>query len=143
MSDKITHEISEAVGAGIRRREPLRHIRQVKWLPGPADADMGRSRRPSNRALCGVYVERVRPDNELDLATAGCKKCIREHKRETAAQQPVCPGSGQAWHTGMGFPICHVCHRRPAGLGVPSPRRPAGRNSGWVGAVPAHPPREP
>jgi hypothetical protein len=47
-----------------------------------------------------------------------------------------CPGSGKPWHTGMGNPICPVCHIGPRGLKIPSPskRRPVG----WTGEVPAH-----
>jgi hypothetical protein len=51
--------------------------------------------------------------------------------------EPVsqCPGSGGAWGSGTGTPICPSCHLGPAGLGTKRPVRRSGR---WAGLVPDH-----
>ncbi len=80
--DKITYEISTVSDDCFHwrtRRTILRHIRVVTITP----TRLGHRRAPYRLALCDASAIPQRPDNELDLSTATCRKCIRLHAKLT------------------------------------------------------------
>jgi hypothetical protein len=74
----------------------------------------------------------------IGRATAQIQAELQAAAPEIGRIMDLCTGTGRMWRSGMGRPICPVCHRTARSLNAPAPERRANSLPGWAGTVPEH-----